>query len=137
MIQLLAWPQALGSLHTMLPSCAKLDPEVIAESAKRIGLQVQLVSIANWESMSDELILQSILPASITANDQIVVISEASFFKANPFAFFAGELSNFIQFHYLEYGECVVNGDVVMLVPIQKLIVLFHHDGYYSAIQFT
>ena len=137
MINLLPYPSALEELNKLLPTCHSLTPDPISDSAKKMGLSVMFVPLENWESMSDDQIFQTILPAQMGADEPIIVVTDASFCKASPFSFRGNEFSEFVRFHFDNYHECVVNGDVVIIMPARRVLVLFHHEGYHATIDFN
>jgi hypothetical protein len=135
MITVISWPLALQELEKLLPGCRNLLPDAIAEAAKEAGYSVQFVPLDGWEAMTDEVILQTILPGELNLHEPIVVVTDASFSKASPFSLQIGDLHEFVKLHFAQYKECVVNGDVIIILPTRLTIVLFHHEGVHSMIK--
>jgi len=135
MIAFISWPLAFQELEKLLPSCRNLLPDAITEAAKEAGYSVQFVPLDGWEAISDEAILHMILPLEGNPDDPIIVVTDASFSKACPFSLPRGDLHEFVILHFAQYKECVVNGDVVMILPTRRTIVLFHHEGVYATIE--
>ena len=136
MIYLIPWSEAIDALRRLLPECERVDPEVIATAAKAMGLSADFVEIANWESMTDEEILSILIPHPVDASEPIIAVTEASFLKATPFSFRQCETHEFVNFHFDNYNECVVNGDAVFIMPTRRKVITFHHSGYFSVIYF-
>ena len=81
-------------------------------------------------------ILERILPDDIPAESELICVAESSYTKLMPFVLFRGDVETFVDEHRIRFGECVVNGDLVAIVPSIRSIVLFHHEGYFATIRF-
>jgi hypothetical protein len=69
--------------------------------------------------------LETILPGEVIMDESIIVVTDASFSKASPFSLKGGDLSEFVKLHFAHYKEYVVNGDVVIILPARRTIVVF------------
>jgi hypothetical protein len=135
MIILISWLLAIRELEKLLPGCGKLLPDAIADAARKAGYSVHFVPLEGWEALTDDEIIQTILPSEVNLDETILVVTDASFSNASPFSLQRVDLRGFVNLHFAQYKECVVNGDVVIIIPERRTIVLFHHEGAYSIIE--
>lgn len=135
MITIITWDEALVVLHQILPNCDKLLPDAITDAADAAGVPVQLVPVEDWEMRPDREIFQEIMPAAIDVAEHLVVVTDFCFWKGiGPFQLTGGDFANFVDSHLAHYGVCAVDGDVIVLIPSRKLIVLFHHEGFHGTV---
>lgn len=129
------WQVATNSLHRLIPDCHDMTPDAIADAARLQGCEVRFERLeGSWELLSDFEILRKILPDEISATNEVLTITEASFTKAAPFVFTLGQLEEFIDYHRATCGESAVNGDLVLLLPSISMVILLHHEGYFARI---
>ena len=58
------------------------------------------------------------------------VISDVSYQPGcGAFEVAEGRLKDFVSFYLENFGECLFDGDVVMLCPAERVFWFFHHEG--------
>ena len=136
MITTISWPHAFQELAQLLPGCQNFLPDEIAEAAAKAGYLSQFIPLHEWETMTDDDIFQRIMPAKQDVFETILIVTDASFIKAGPFLLQIGDLLEFAKLHIAQFKENVFNGDVVIVLGANKKIVLFHHSGFYTLLNF-
>lgn len=133
--KVISWDQGLQILRELLPNCKEFVPDSIATSASDLGMVVDFVPFHEWESLSDTEIFQRLLPEPLDPSEELLVVNDASFSKnSGPYKLLGSELEEFVTSHLNVYGECAVTGDVIVLLPAARLVVLLHHEGFYCRI---
>lgn len=135
MVTSISWAAAEAVLQDLLPGCKSFAPDTIADAAREQGYEVEFVPMADWESRTDRDILDVIIKIPVETTENMIVITEASYFRdAGPFSMSGSDFCTFPEQHFVDYGECAVGGDFVVLRPQQHFVILFHHEGYFASI---
>ncbi len=82
---------------------------------------------------SDVDLFQQLVPDGMNPDEQVGVVSDASYFSKQygPFLMSASDVADFVKSHHGACGECFFDGDVIFLRPSVRQICLFHHEGLF------
>ena len=93
---------------------------------------INWINVDNWESMTDLEILNTILPSE-SEKDKYFIVSESTYTNHDgPFILADGDFEKFFKVHFTENGECLFNGDTLIVSFAKHQIIFFHHEGVYA-----
>jgi hypothetical protein len=96
---------------------------------------VKWVALPGWESMSDgEIATRSGLFAARLAGVLFVVTDATLASQRGAFQVDAEGLAMLVEEHLDRYGECLFNGDTIVVERDGSRIWLFHHEGVYATV---
>jgi hypothetical protein len=104
-----------------------LLPDTLADAARAVGHQVLVLPFPDWESRSDEELVQRAGPLDA----ELLVITEASF-DAGAFVVRAEDAKQFLIEHQQKH-EPVFNGDLILLG--EHKIICVHHERFLFLIE--
>lgn len=92
-------------------------------------------TLIGWEEMEDSEILEHLTSLN-SFKDKLIVITDVSYkFQYGPFGVAANNISSFANEFWSNFGECMFNGDTIIINDCEKIIWLFHHEGLYTSLK--
>lgn len=108
------------------------DIDGVESAFLKMGRKIDWSRIKNWEDLEDTQIL-IYLSNMQEFRGRLIVITEAAYTQSNgPFEICGDYIKEFPDFHLTKFGECMFNGDVVILCLNSRSIWLFSHEGAFA-----
>ncbi len=121
---------AIERLRKIIPSCQSLNPDDISSHANQHGTSQTVTEYLDWIHVPDEQLWSLLVSGKIDSMERVTIVTDASFFRAyGPFELDGTEVDDFVRAHLSVCGECLFNGDVVLIRPETGRVDLFHHEG--------
>lgn len=128
--QTITWDESHNRLKTTL-GCHPIDLAKLSYSGNNVTEYCH--QIAEWQELYDIELLNIILPNHYIV-DSVYVVSDISFIRdIGVFNLTSQNIHGFVNGYFEQYGECLFDGDVFLILPEDKKMVVFQHDGYHMA----
>jgi len=125
-----------SELDSIIKSKQGLEHVSYREFEKMVMENVENIhweSCLNWEAYSD-IQLVKMLDQLKQLSGMSVIVTEVSYLKDfGPFICEASRLDDFSELYYHELGECLFNGDLVIINIKSDNVWIFSHEGVYTA----
>lgn len=124
---------AIERLQKLVPRCQSLNPDDISSHAKQHGTSQAVKEYWDWIHVPDEQLWGLLASVKIDSMERVTVVTDASFGQRayGPFELEGTEVDDFVRAHLSVCGECLFNGDVVLIRPETGRVDLFHHEGIF------
>jgi len=115
---------------------AALSPDrIIGAQEAVMGRNCKWEQIADWEKMTDHELLEKTGFAEAENCADLMVISEASFFRnKGAFLIRKSDLRDFTSDHLASIGECMYSGDLIIVSLDDGATWIFSHEGHYTTL---
>ena len=123
---------AIKSLKELIPGCESLNPDEISSQAIQFGATQAVKEYRNWLEVPDVRLWNHLADPMISSIERVTIMTDASYSQGyGPFEMEGSEVAFFVRDHLAMCGECLFNGDVVLIRPRNRTVNLFHHEGVF------
>lgn len=124
---------AIERLQKLVPSCQSLSPDDISSHANQPSSSKTVTEYLDWIHVPDEQLWALLASVKIDSMERVTVVTDASFGQRayGPFELDGAEVDDFVRAHLSVCGECLFDGDVVLIRPETGRVDLFHHEGIF------
>jgi hypothetical protein len=121
----------MQTLRAILPSADGLGMDQIDSAAARAGCKLEWTRLPRWEDLGDSQILRTVFGSDvIRGRDGGILIPALCFWgKHLPFVVRQDCIIPFVEQFLVQHHEAFFNGDTVILLPSNRAVYLFHHEG--------
>jgi hypothetical protein len=149
MFDLVPIERAVELIHQLLPDEAAgwrkvvFSPDYILQRAKELEATLCSTRISRWEQRDDEELVTMLVGSSPGFAGELLVITDACLGGApqgvaevnGAFSVGIGLLFDFVESYRLNVTPHFIDGDVLIVSPVDRRINVFHHEGMVTHIQ--
>lgn len=127
----MSWDSAVEVLHRIFPDVPAFTLSAVLTFVHEAKVSHELQLLPQWEDLSDLMIHDHLLNGYVPSlQSEVVLLNDRFHFLSGPVRVAANDLRDFIGGHLTQYGECCFNGDTLMAIPEDKVVLGLQHDGY-------
>jgi hypothetical protein len=131
MPQAVSWDDALAELRRLVPGApAFFPPDGLAPAADAVAGPARRQAVPDWADLSDLAILDRIMADQPDLDGPLLVCTAHLGFHGSPVRIAADRLRAYVAGHLDAAGECFFNGDVVVLAPAARRLLIFREGGH-------